>query len=582
MRAVSRRPGGELPGAAQGPKPAFPYARVAAKPAFRFCVRNPPNQSNGTNPMGDVQLKTFSADAGENAKSWPFQEARRLIKRMERLRKDKRDAGPVLFETGYGPSGLPHIGTFQEVARTTMVRRAYELLTGEETKLISFSDDMDGLRKVPDNVPNKELLERHLQMPLTRVPDPFGTHESFAHHNNDRLKAFLDQFGFDYEFRSSTEEYASGRFDAMLIRMLEKYDDVMNIILPTIGDERKATYSPFLPVSPTTGRVLYVPMLERDAQAGTVVYEDENGEKVKISVTGGAVKLQWKADWAGRWFALGVDYEMAGEDLTESTKLSSRIVRALGGEPPEGFNYQLFLDEHGKKISKSKGNGISIEEWLTYASPESLALYVYQAPKKAKKLYFDVIPKAVDEYWTWVEKYRGQEGEKALDNPVWHVHEGKPPADAPPVSFALLLNLVSASGAADPDVLRGFIRKYRPDAGEAALAATGAMIGFAGRYFDDFIKPHKKFRAPDARERAALEMLSARLKDLGEDRGEDDYQTAVFDAGKAQGYENIRDWFKGLYEVVFGQGEGPRMGAFTRIFGAAETAKLIDDALARD
>lgn len=532
--------------------------------------------------MGDVQLKTFSADAAANAKSWPFQEARRLIKRMERLKKDKKHDGPVLFETGYGPSGLPHIGTFQEVARTTMVRRAYELLTGEETKLISFSDDMDGLRKVPDNVPNKELLEQHLQMPLTKVPDPFGSHESFAHHNNARLRAFLDQFGFDYEFMSSTEQYESGAFDAMLIRMLEKYDDVMNIILPTIGDERKATYSPFLPVSPTTGRVLYVPMLERDAEAGTVVYEDENGEKVKTSVTGGAVKLQWKADWAGRWFALGVDYEMAGEDLTESTKLSSRIVRALGGEPPEGFNYQLFLDEHGKKISKSKGNGISIDEWLTYASPESLALYVFQAPKKAKKLYFDVIPKAVDEYWTWVEKYRDQEGEKALDNPVWHVHEGKPPADTPPVSFALLLNLVSASGAADPDVLRGFIRKYRPDASEAELAATDAMIGFAGRYFDDFIKPNKKFRAPDTRERAALDMLSAQLKELGDDRTEDDYQTAVFDAGKAQDYENIRDWFKGLYEVVFGQTEGPRMGAFTRIFGAAATAKLIDEALARE
>ena len=528
--------------------------------------------------MSDPILKTFTADDAANAKSWPFQEARRLIKRMERVKKD----GPVLFETGYGPSGLPHIGTFQEVARTTMVRRAFELLTGRETKLISFSDDMDGLRKVPDNVPNKEMLERHLQMPLTKVPNPFDDgHESFAHHNNARLRAFLDQFGFDYEFRSSTEEYASGRFDAMLVRMLEKYDDVMNIILPTMGEERRRTYSPFLPISPTTGRVLYVPMLERDPKAGTVVYEDENGEKVKTSVASGAVKLQWKADWAGRWFALGVDYEMAGEDLTESTKLSSRIVRALGGEPPEGFNYQLFLDEHGKKISKSKGNGISIEEWLTYASPESLALYVFQAPKKAKKLYFDVIPKAVDEYWTFIQKYREQTGEKALDNPVWHVHEGKPPHETPPVSFALLLNLVSASGSADPDVLRGFVRKYRPDAGEAALAATDAMIAFAERYFDDFIKPHKKFRDPDARERAALEMLSARLKEIGDDASEDDYQTAVFDAGKAQDYENIRDWFKGLYEVVFGQSDGPRMGAFTRIFGAAATATLIEDALAR-
>lgn len=520
----------------------------------------------------------FSPDDVAAAKSWPFAEARNLVKRLERM--GKKD-GAVIFETGYGPSGLPHIGTFQEVARTTMVRRAFELLTGRETRLISFSDDMDGLRKVPPNVPNQEMMHAHLQMPLTKVPDPFGEYESFAHHNNARLRAFLDQFGFEYEFMSSTEQFESGAFDDMLLRMLEKYDDVMNIILPTIGDERKQTYSPFLPISPTTGHVLYVPMLERDPKAGTVVFEDENGEKVKTSVTGGAVKLQWKADWAGRWVALGVDYEMAGEDLTESTKLSSRIVRALGGTPPEGFNYQLFLDENGKKISKSKGNGITIDEWLTYASPESLSLYVFQAPKKAKKLYFDVIPKAVDEYWTFVSKYQDQEGKARLDNPAWHIHEGAPPAETPPVSFAMILNLVSASGDADPDVLRGFVRKYRPDASEAELAATDGMIAYAGRYFDDFIKPTKNFRAPTDTERAALEFLSARLKELGDVETEDAYQTAIFDAGKAQAYENIRDWFKGFYEVVFGQSEGPRLGPFAKIYGANATASMIDEALAR-
>ncbi len=529
--------------------------------------------------MAAATIKEFTAADAADAKSWPFQEAQRLIKRMERVKKD----GPVVFETGYGPSGLPHIGTFQEVARTTMVRRAFELLTGRETTLISFSDDMDGLRKIPPNVPNPEKLDAFVDIPLTKVPDPFGTHESFAHHNNARLRAFLDQFGFDYEFRSSTEEYESGVFDAMLMRMLEKYDDVMNIILPTIGDERKQTYSPFLPISPTSGKVLYVPMLERDVKAGTVVFEDENGEKVKTNVTGGAVKLQWKADWAGRWFALGVDYEMAGEDLTESTKLSSRIVRALGGEPPEGFNYQLFLDEHGKKISKTKGNGISIDEWLTYASPESLSLYVFQAPKKAKKLYFDVIPKAVDEYWTFLEKYKNQDGAKALDNPAWHIHEGAPPAATPPVSFAIILNLVSASGSADADVLRGFVRKYRPDASAEELAAAEAMIGFAGRYFDEFIKPHKQFRLPTDAERAALETLSARIRELGEGAAEDDYQTAVFDAGKANGFaDNLREWFKGIYEIVFGQSEGPRMGPFVKIYGAVASAEMIDAALARD
>ncbi|MEL7486977.1 MAG: lysine--tRNA ligase [Pseudomonadota bacterium] len=531
-----------------------------------------------TTASPETDARPFSSADALDAKSWPFQEARNLAKRLERM--GGKD-GPVLFETGYGPSGLPHIGTFQEVARTSMVRKAFELLTGLETRLISFSDDMDGLRKAPPNVPNQDVLEAHLQMPLTKVPDPFGEHESFAHYNNARLRAFLDRFGFDYEFVSSTEEYESGRFDDMLVRMLEKYDDVMNVILPTIGEERRKSYSPFLPISPTTGRVLYVPMLERDAKAGTVVFEDENGEKVQTSVKGGAVKLQWKADWAGRWFALGVDYEMAGEDLTESTKLSSRIVKALGGTPPEGFNYQLFLDEEGKKISKTKGNGITIDEWLTYASPQSLALYVFQAPKKAKKLHFDVIPKAADEYWTFVEKYRGQDGAKALDNPAWHIHGGAPPTQTPPVSFALILNLVSASGDADPAVLEGFIRKYRPDADEASLAAASDMIAFAGRYFEDFIKPRKTFRTPTDTERAALVALSARLREIGDDADEDAYQTAVFDAGKAQNYDNLRDWFKGLYEVVFGQSEGPRMGPFVKIYGATATATMIDDALAR-
>ncbi|MFQ5563358.1 MAG: lysine--tRNA ligase [Parvularculaceae bacterium] len=527
--------------------------------------------------MAAVETKSFSPEDIEAANAWPFAEARRLAARLERAPHD----GPVIFETGYGPSGPPHIGTFGEVARTTMVRRAFELLTGRETKLISFSDDMDGMRKAPPQLPNQEMLADYLQMPLTSVPDPWGSHESFAHHNNARLRAFLDQFGFDYDFVSATDCYRSGRFDETLIRVLERYDAVMEIILPTLGGERRETYSPILPISPTSGRVLYVPLLEIDAKAGEVVFADEDGTRIRQSVCGGAAKLQWKADWAGRWFALGVDYEMAGEDLTESVKLSSRIVRALDGEPPAGFNYQLFLDEEGKKISKTKGNGIAIDEWLAYASPESLSLYMFQNPKAAKKLYFDVIPKTVDDYWTHLQRYKTQEGAKALDNPVWHIHEGRPPEAAPPVSFALLLTLVGVIGEANPDILKGFIKKYRPDAGPEALVAAEAMIGHAARYFEDFIKPKKQFRKPSDAERAGLEMLSARLREIGDGAEEDAYQTAVFDAGKAQAFENIRDWFKGLYDVVFGQAQGPRMGPFIKIYGAAATAKLIDDALAR-
>ncbi|MFN0025162.1 MAG: lysine--tRNA ligase [Parvularculaceae bacterium] len=520
---------------------------------------------------------TFTPADIASAKSWPFEEARRLDERLKRIKHD----GVVLFETGYGPSGPPHIGTFGEVARTTMVRRAFELMTGRQTRLISFSDDMDGMRKFPPQAPNQEMLSQYLQKPLTSVPDPWGTHASFAHHNNAKLRAFLDQFGFDYEFASSTDCYKSGVFDATLIRVLERYDALMEIMLPSLGDERRETYSPILPISPKTGRVLYVPLLERDAVKGEIVFEDEDGERTRMSVTSGRTKLQWKADWAGRWFALGVDYEMAGEDLTESVRLSNRIVKALGGEPPAGFNFQLFVDETGKKISKTKGNGISIEEWLTYASPESLSLFMFQNPKTARKLYFDVIPKTLDEYWQHVEKYAGQDGAKALDNPVWHIHGGAPPGKATPVSFAMMLTLVSAVGG-DVEVLKGFIRKYRPNAGADELAAADALTGYAARYFERFIAPTRVFRPPTEQERAALSMLAARFREIGDEAEEDAYQTATFDTGKANGYEkNLRDWFGAIYEVVFGTSEGPRMGPFAKIYGAVATASLIEDAVNR-
>ena len=524
-----------------------------------------------------MTARHFSADDIAAAKAWPFEEARKLAERLKRIGHD----GVVLFETGYGPSGPPHIGTFGEVARTTMVRRAFELMTGRKTRLIAFSDDMDGMRKFPPQAPNQQMLSQFLQRPLTDVPDPWGSHPSFAHHNNAKLRAFLDEFGFEYEFLSSTEQYKSGVFDATLVRVLERYDALMEIMLPSLGDERKETYSPILPISPKTGRVLYVPLIERDAAKGEIVFEDEDGERIRMSVAGGRTKLQWKVDWAGRWFALGVDYEMAGEDLTESVRLSNRIVKALGGEPPAGFNYQLFVDEDGKKISKTKGNGISIEQWLTYASPESLSLFMFQNPKAARKLYFDVIPKTLDEYWRHVEEYPKQDGAKALDNPAWHIHEGAPPTATPPASFAMLLTLVNAVGG-DPEVLKGFIRKYRPTASAEALAAADALTVYAARYYKDFVEPKKFYRPPTDEERAALAMLATRLRAIGDGADEDAYHTATFDTGKSNGYEkNLRDWFAAIYEIVFGQSEGPRMGPFTKIYGAEATAKLIEDALAR-
>jgi lysyl-tRNA synthetase, class I len=533
-------------------------------------------EQSGNSSRADFDAGMF--EAATRARTWDFEEAARLVKRFGGSFPDT-----VLFETGYGPSGLPHIGTFGEVARTSMVRFAFRVLTGDRvaTRLLCFSDDMDGLRKVPGNVPNQERMAQYLEMPLTRVPDPFsddGT--SFGAANNARLRAFLDAFGFDYEFASSTDYYTSGRFDAMLVKMLECYDEVMAVILPTLGEERRATYSPFLPVCRRTGRVLQVPLVERHPASGTVVYIDpETGERVETGVTGGQVKCQWKADWALRWAALGVDYEMAGKDLIDSVKLSSRICRVLGEEPPEGFNYELFLDEEGQKISKSKGNGLTIEEWLTYAPSESLSYYMYQKPKTAKRLYFDVIPRQVDEYYQHLSAYPEQDWDSRLQNPVWHIHEGAPPTVDMPVSFAMLLNLVSASNAHDKEILWGFIASYDATVTPQNHPELDRLVGFAIRYFEDFVKPTKRFRLPDGPERAAIAELERRLARLDPQADGETIQAEVFAVGRESGYENLRDWFQTLYQVLLGQDRGPRFGSFVALYGIDATRALIERAL---
>ena len=531
--------------------------------------------------------------------AWPFEEARKLVARLERRGPGK---GSVLFETGYGPSGLPHIGTFGEVARTTMVRHAFRVLTEDKvpTRLICFSDDMDGLRKVPDNVPNREKMARYIGRPLTRVPDPFGSPEgSFGAANNARLRAFLDRFGFDYEFASATDYYTSGRFDETLLAMLAKYDEVMEIILPTLGPERRATYSPFLPVCPRSGVVLQVPMVERDVTAGTVTYIDpETNERVTTPVTGGRVKCQWKADWALRWVALDVDYEMAGKDLIDSVTLSSKIARVLGGEPPEGFNYELFLDEKGGKISKSKGNGLTIEEWLRYASPESLSLFMFQSPRSAKKLHFDVIPRNVDDYLTFLEKFPQQELKEKLQNPVWHIHSGHPPpverigSEHVQLSFSMLLNIASVSNAETPEQMWGFIRQYAPGVGPDTHPRLGALVGYAVAYYHDFVKPKKVFEAPDETARAALKALDAALAALPPEAGSDVIQTAVYDVGRTfypdtsgkakspDGRPGVSQaWFGVLYKTLIGQERGPRFGSFVAVYGIEGTRDLIARAL---
>jgi lysyl-tRNA synthetase class 1 len=532
--------------------------------------------------------------AAGRSKAWPFEEAQKIVERIKR-----RGGAPsgVIFETGYGPSGLPHIGTFGEVARTTMVRTAFRLLTEDKvpTRLICFSDDMDGLRKVPTNVPNQEKMRAYLNQPLTKVPDPFGEYESFGSGNNARLRKFLDTFGFAYEFMSATETYKSGRFDETLLRMLAAYDEVMAIMLPSLREERQQSYSPFLPVSPKSGAVLQVPILERKVDDGTIVFRDpDNGDKLtEVPVTGGHVKCQWKADWAMRWVALGIDYEMSGKDLIDSVKLSSQIARALGAEPPEGFNYELFLDENGQKISKSKGNGLTIEEWLTYASPESLALYMFNRPKSAKKLYFDVIPKAVDEYFQFLDAYPTQDEDKRLGNPVWHIHSGNPPKIDMPITFGMLLNLASASNTHDKNVLWGFILRHVKGVTPKTHPKLDELVGYAVRYYNDFVLPKKVFRAPDATEREALAALDRKLAALPADADPETIQTSILDVARAiPRYQDSERkgptggpgvsgaWFETLYQTLLGQERGPRFGSFVAIYGIAETRALISRALA--
>lgn len=511
------------------------------------------------------------------SKAWPYEEARKLLKRYP----NGPEKGAIVFETGYGPSGLPHLGTFQEVARTLMVRHALSEMVDWPSRLIAFSDDMDGMRKVPPGVPHQDMMHDHLDQPLSRVPDPFGCgHQSYADHNNQLLQKFLDQFGFDYEFMASSDCYGSGRFDDALRSVLRHYDDIMGVMLPTLREERRQTYSPVLPISPANGKVLQVPVEVVDAESGTIRYTDPaSGEPVEQSILSGGAKLQWKVDWAMRWVALGVDYEMAGKDLIDSVTQSSKIARVLGARPPEGFNYELFLDENGEKISKTKGNGVTIDEWLTYAPQESLAFYIYREPRKAKQLSFGIIPKAVDEYQQFLAAYPEQPWDKRLGNPVHHVHAGDVPPARMPLTFALLLNLVGVALTEDKALLWAFVKRYAPDTSPETHPELDALIGYAAVYFRDFVKDSLHRRAPDERETAALRALDARLAALPADADAETIQTEVYEVGKTGGFENLRDWFKGLYETLLGTSQGPRMGSFIALYGIDNSRRLIAEAL---
>ncbi len=514
-----------------------------------------------------------------NVNTWPFQEARKIISSME----NNSEKNVIIFETGYGPSGLPHIGTFCEVYRTTLVQQALKLLSGQKSRLICFSDDMDGLRKVPENIPDKDNLIEYIGHPLTRVPDPFKTYNSFGEHNNSKLKMFLDNFDFEYEFYSATECYKSGFFDKTLNIFLQNYEKISQIILPTLGEERRKTYSPFLPICPDTNRVLEVKINEIDKEKGEVSYTDPNsGKEVIVSVFKGSCKLQWKCDWAMRWIALGVDYEMAGKDLIESVNLSGRIVKTLGGNPPEGFNYELFLDQNGEKISKSKGNGLTIEDWLKYGPKESLAHFMYANPKRAKRLYFDVIPKSVDEYIINLSKFKEQEQKDKFQNSVLYVHKidfKNIPQVLLPINFSLILNLVSVCHTDDARMIWGYIEEYAPGISSKNNPLLDKLINNALVYYIDRVKPYKNYRKPSGLERKALEDLIIKLNLMDENTLAEEIQSEVYSAGKENNYENLRDWFKAIYEILLGQTEGPRMGSFIKLYGIKKTIELIKSTL---
>ncbi len=518
-----------------------------------------------------IKIKTEDI---QKSNSWPIVEAKKILKERKKYI-DKK--GKIILQTGYGPSGLPHIGTFGEVARTSMVVNALNYLTDLPKEIITFSDDLDGLRKVPDNVPNKDVLNKNLHKPLTNIPDPFEKFKSFGEHNNEMLKKFLDKFKFEYKFMSSTNLYKSGFFNSTLKKILDNYEGIMNIIIPTLGKERQKTYSPFLPICNETGKVLEIPIIEIDKKNSYLIF-DNNGKKLKASILDGNCKLQWKVDWAMRWYTLDVDFEMYGKDLIESAILSSKIIKLLGKNNPSGFAYELFLDDKGEKISKSKGNGVTIEEWLKYASPESLSLFMYQNPKRAKKLYKEIVPKAVDEYLDLIEKSKKQDARELLLNPLWHVHNGKIPSEDNIMSFSMLLNLVETSNASSEEILWKFVKNYKTNVAKNNFPIFNNLIKYSIKYFNDVVKQNKKYKKPNSLEMKALLDLISKLENCSDNMKPEDIQTEIYTVGKNNGYkENLREWFKLIYEVVFGVENGPRLGFFISFFGRKEMISLIKE-----
>ncbi len=516
-------------------------------------------------------------------KEWPFVESRRILDRLERLGKSS-----VTAETGYGPSGLPHIGTFGEVARTSFVLQALATVAPKvESRIIAFSDDMDGLRDVPKNLPNGQMLTSHLGKPLTAIPDPFGQEKSFAHYMNHRLRDFLDSYGFRYQFASSTESYASGVFDEGLRRIMGNYDAIRDLFTATIAEEKRAAWSPFFPICESCGRVYSTRVTELDTKGFRVAYACDAplagkygscGHTGSTSVLGGTCKVGWKVDWALRWFSLGIDYEMHGEDLLDSARLSSKIVKILGGEPPELFKYELFLDEKGKKISKKIGNGISLEQWLRFAPVDSLLYIMYVKPQQAKKMGLPILPEILDQYLELVAEYDGAE-----DSPVPFIsrlshgaHAGKLEGQKT-ITYSLILELILALNQDDPRIVRDYLLKYQP-AIAGNVAYYEELIKDALAYYREVLLPSRKAEPADHLMDDTLRALRdelARLEAAGTAPDADALQTMAFQLAKDRDVK-MKDWFRALYRVFLGQSQGPRIGSFIALLGYKDCIERLE------
>jgi lysyl-tRNA synthetase class 1 len=513
--------------------------------------------------------------------SWPFKEAQTLQKRFK-APPDK----PVTFETGFGPSGLPHIGTFAEVARTTWVQRAFEHLSGWETRLIAFSDDMDGLRKVPLNMPQPDMLAEHLGKPLCYIPDPFGQDESYSAHMNRKLQEFLDAYGFTYQFQSSQEAYERGDFDEGLAILLQKVEQVRAIILPTLGQDKRADWSPFFPICQKCGRIYSTRVIGYHPEDNTIDYVCDQpigsaagcGDKNTISILGGQVKVGWKVDWALRWYAYDVGYEMYGKDLIDSARLSGQITRLMSKQPPNGFFYEMFLDEEGRKISKSVGKGLTVNGWVSYAPLESLLHYLFQNPRRAKRLFWDVVPKSVDDYLADLRQYPSLDETKKPDQAIWHIFNlgRNVPAYDAGINFSLVNNLVSALGTDQAELTYEYLKRYDPSTANHEDMVRD-LVQKSINYYRDFILPGKQYRLPTEAERQLLQAARDRLSNFESD-DENDLQTIPFDIARENDIPPAKV-FQAFYQVVLGQERGPRFGTFARLVGKEKLLLLLDKAL---